>query len=124
MVIRAIQDRFSCFQLFSGAPPLDPHRLLRERHRMLRSVLVASAGVVLLAGSSLSAQAPNPSPGVLRAGAARATTTSEQTTAVARMNAALSPQLQRLAAARTNLVAAALAQPRDEAAVQAALRAI
>ncbi len=91
---------------------------------MLRSVLVASAGVVLLAGSSLSAQAPNPSPGVLRAGAARANTTSEQTTAVARMNAALSPQLQRLAAARTNLVAAALGQPRDEAAVQAALRAI
>ncbi len=91
---------------------------------MVRSVLVASAGLVLLAGSSLSSQVPNPSPGRLGAGAARANAASEQTTAIARMNAAISPQLQRVAAARTNLVAAALAQPRDEAAVQAALRAI
>jgi hypothetical protein len=48
----------------------------------------------------------------------------EQAGAIARMNAAISPQIQRLATARTNLVAAALAQPRDDAAVQAGLRMI
>jgi hypothetical protein len=51
-------------------------------------------------------------------------TTSEQAAAIARMNAALSPQAQRLASARTELVAAALALPRDDGAIQAKLEAV
>ncbi len=45
--------------------------------------------------------------------------TPDQTAAIARMNAAIGPQTQRLAAARSDLIAAALAQPRDDAAIRA-----
>src|SRR4051812_26907098 len=44
--------------------------------------------------------------------------TAEQTAAIARINTALAPQTQRLAAARSELIAAALAQPRDDAAIR------
>src|SRR5579885_3127334 len=50
--------------------------------------------------------------------------TPEQTATIARLNAALAPQMQRLAAARLDLVAAALAQPRDNAAIRARVAAI
>jgi len=44
--------------------------------------------------------------------------TPEQNAAVAQMNADLAPQTQGLAAARTELIAAALAQPRNDAAIK------
>jgi hypothetical protein len=45
--------------------------------------------------------------------------TPEQTAAVTQMNASLAPQTQALAAARAAVIAASLAQPRDNAAIQA-----
>src|SRR2546427_9333533 len=51
-------------------------------------------------------------------------TTPEQAAAIARMNAASSAQTQRLAEARTELVAAALAQPRHDEAIRAKVEAI
>jgi Domain of Unknown Function (DUF1080) len=48
----------------------------------------------------------------------------EQAAAIARLNAASSAQTQRLAEARTGLVAAALAQPRDDGAIRAKIEAI
>src|SRR5205809_158889 len=53
-----------------------------------------------------------------------ANTTPEQNAEIARMNAALAPQTQRLARARSDLVAAALAQPRDDATIRARVDAI
>src|SRR4051812_44588446 len=50
--------------------------------------------------------------------------TPEQTAAVARMNADLAPQLERLTAARTAAIAAAFADPRDAAAIQAKVDAV
>jgi len=50
--------------------------------------------------------------------------TPEQIAAIARMNAALAPQTQRLAAVRSDLVAAALAQPRDDAAIRSCAEAV
>src|SRR5437588_3425233 len=50
--------------------------------------------------------------------------TQEQNAAIARMNAALAPQMQRLATARTGVVAATLAQPRDDGTIRAKLDAI
>lgn len=43
--------------------------------------------------------------------------TPEQTAAIARINGVLAPQTGRLAEARAGVVAAALAQPRDDAAI-------
>src|SRR5436305_8350011 len=51
-------------------------------------------------------------------------TTPEQAAAIARLNAASAAQTQRLAEARTELVAAALAQPRDDEAIRAKVEAI
>jgi hypothetical protein len=48
----------------------------------------------------------------------------EQAAAIARLNAASSAQTHRLAEARTGLVAAALAQPRDDLAIRAKIEAI
>ena len=45
--------------------------------------------------------------------------TPEQTAAIARINSTLAPQTQRLAEARAAVIAAALAQPRDDAAIRA-----
>jgi hypothetical protein len=50
--------------------------------------------------------------------------TPEQMAAVAQMNAGLAEQMQRLAAARTELIAASLAETRDDAGVRAKLDAI
>src|SRR5947208_7577047 len=51
-------------------------------------------------------------------------TTPEQAAAIARLNAASSAQTQRLAEARTELIAAALAQPRDDEAIRAKVEGI
>jgi hypothetical protein len=50
--------------------------------------------------------------------------TPEQTAAIARMNAGLAAQIQSLTAARADLVAASLSQPRDNAAIQAKVDAV
>jgi hypothetical protein len=50
--------------------------------------------------------------------------TPEQNAALVELNAGLAPQTQRLAAARTDLIAAALAQPRNDAAIKAKGEAI
>jgi len=50
--------------------------------------------------------------------------TPEQAAAVNRMNAGLAPQIQRLASARTDLIATALAQPSNQAAIEAKVEAI
>src|SRR4051794_21430757 len=50
--------------------------------------------------------------------------TAEQNAAVSRMNDDLASQTQRLASARTELVAAALAQPRRDAAIGASVDAV
>src|SRR4051794_17784912 len=50
--------------------------------------------------------------------------TPEQTTAIARMNTTLAPQMQRLATVRSELVAAAFAQPRNNEAIRARLAAV
>src|SRR5579863_6070694 len=50
--------------------------------------------------------------------------TPEQTAAVSQMNAELAPQAERLAAAREELIAAALAQPADDAAIRTKAEAI
>ncbi len=50
--------------------------------------------------------------------------TPEQTAAIAQMNAGLTSDVQRLAAARADLIAAALAAPRDDVAIHAKVEAI
>ena len=50
--------------------------------------------------------------------------TPEQAAAIARINGVLAPQIERLAEARAGVVAAALAQPRDEAAIRARIAAV
>ena len=50
--------------------------------------------------------------------------TPEQTAAIARMNVAIAPQTQRLAAARADLLAAALSQPADDAVIRERVGAI
>ena len=50
--------------------------------------------------------------------------TAEQTAALAQMNAALAPQTERLSAVRAELVAASLAQPRNDAEIRAKVDAV
>jgi hypothetical protein len=57
-------------------------------------------------------------------GQANSNTTGGQVTAIAAMNAALAPLAQRLTTSRTDLVAAALAQPRDETAIRTRVEAV
>jgi hypothetical protein len=50
--------------------------------------------------------------------------TPEQTAVIAKTNVSLAPQTQRLAAARSDVVAAAFAEPRNDAAIRARVEAI
>jgi len=75
------------------------------------SVRAAIAAAVILHVAALGAWGQRGGRGIPNA-------TAEQTAAVGRMNGELAPVLQKLAAARADLVAASLAQPRSDAAIQ------
>jgi hypothetical protein len=91
------------------------------RHALAIIVLLNIAGTFALAqGPPPGSPAANPG----RGGRGIPGATSEQNAALAEMNAGLAPQTQRLAAARTDLIAAALAQPRNDAAIKAKVESI
>ncbi|HXR35786.1 MAG TPA: DUF1080 domain-containing protein, partial [Candidatus Binataceae bacterium] len=88
---------------------------------------LATLAILNVVGILALAQGPPPAsqtanPG--RGGRGIPGATPAQNAALAEMNAGLAPQTQRLAAARTDLIAAALAQPRNDAAIKAKVEAV
>jgi hypothetical protein len=103
--------------------PPTPHSSVRLiAGRTLATIALLNFAATLALPQGPPTVPPSANPG--RGGRGLPGATPEQNAALAQMNAEFAPQTQRLAAARTDLIAAALTQPRNDSAIQAKVEAI